>query len=84
MKIAAKIVQGERNDKKQLADFFALPSRSLFYQKIVQGERNDKKNSLLIFCIAKPKPILSKSQCKVNEEKTNPFDFFYRTAARLI
>ena len=45
MKIAAKIVQGERNDKKQLADFFALPSRSLFYEKIVKGERNDKKTA---------------------------------------
>lgn len=33
MKIAAKIVQGERNDKKQLADFLHCQAEAYFMER---------------------------------------------------
>ena len=58
MKLTAKIVQGERNSKKQLAVFLALPSRRLSYGKIVQGERNSK-NVFAVFYNCRAAAILS-------------------------
>ena len=64
-------MQGERNNKKQLADFcFAEPQPVL--SKVVQGERNNKKQLADFFCFAEPQPVLSKAVQDERRQQINP------------